>query len=286
MGSLFDAALADMGDEMIRPPQKWRDYLTAQGAVSAPPTARVLSVQDLGGLDRGLSDAHVMVFRCGSAGGNGTRFALARAQSWPDDYFLPDDMPDTPPPVFLSPAPNRDLFVFQLVKPVERTLLNLALATGALSELLALDAPGPLAAAATGSTVYDFAFRPLASQPGQLDHAAGQVEVDAVLVAPRGRAEHVFVIEAKYETAAAPRPAARRLAKHKLLFPVLGVRPRVPPGLPIVPVSLRAVVGDGYVDLHCVECEPFAGGASDVLGVDQIKPAAPPTSLRLPMRLG
>jgi hypothetical protein len=97
-------------------------------------------VQSLDDLARELRERHTMIFRCGARGG-GTRFALARAKAWPDDYFILDEGFSSDPTTFLSRAPMRELYGFSLIKPVERTLVNLALTSGALAAALHLDNP-------------------------------------------------------------------------------------------------------------------------------------------------
>lgn len=284
---LFKPALLDMAESMVRAPEAWSVYLKRHGLAAPRDTPHYLSVQDLRHLAPELAAEKVMIFRCGAGeGARGTRFALARAANWPDDYFLPDDAAPGTPDIFLSAAPNRQLFVYTLVKPVERTLVNLAFATGALAELLLLDERGPFEAPATGATTYSFDFKPRMDDSAVFKHANGQVDVDAMLVAQRGRREHVFVIEAKYNSASESiNSDARRLAKHKLLFPVLGLQQRVPAGMPIVPVSLRAVVYDRHVDFHVIECEQYAGSADGPISVDRIVPAAEARHLRLPIVL-
>ncbi|MCY3019758.1 MAG: hypothetical protein NTW87_12105, partial [Planctomycetota bacterium] len=122
-----------------------------------------------------LRARNIMVFRCGGSESRFTTFALARAQSWPEDYFILDKGFDPIPRTFLSIAPMRELFSFSLIKPVERTLVNLALTTGALASLLELDDPQYKPPGATGNSPYCFNFQPHSSDPTVLSHNAGQV---------------------------------------------------------------------------------------------------------------
>lgn len=264
-----------MEEAQFRLPEAWGEYLKHYGIAKPADTPRYLSVQNLGGLASELARAKVMVFRCGAAGNAGTKFALARANAWPDDFFLPDDSARDTPEIFMSDTPAKYLLAYQLVKPVERTLVNFACATGALSELLQLDDRGPLMAPATGATTYSFEFRPLATETTTFKHSTGQVDVDAIVIAEREHAAHVFVLEAKYGTVAQSQQGdARRLAKHKLLFPVLGLQKRVSMGMPIVPVSLQATVHEHFVDFHLTECEPYSGGADGPNAINLLQPRA------------
>lgn len=282
---LFKSALGGMTQAVVRQPQGWTDYLESAGIQVRPDPAPIISVQDLQHLRPDLRQAQTMLFRLGVTGRQ-VRFGMARTDDWPDEFFLPDDATPGPPDVYLSPARLRDLYGYGLFPAVERTLVNLACASGALSELLQLDSPDPLPPPAMGASAYTFQFRPLAAAADVYDHVNGQVDLDCIVVAKRERREHVFMVEAKFERLEkAVASDRRRLAKHKLLYPVLAIRPRVSPGMPIVPVSLRAAVGPGFVDYHVIECEPFLGGDGMVLAVADVKPAKPARALRLPVRL-
>lgn len=280
---LFDLALHEMGNAWVKQFEQFSVYKARSGVKGNYGTQETISVQELQKLEPELKAKHVMVFRCGARGG-GTRFALARSKCWPKDYFILDEGFAAEPPTLLSRAPMRELFGFNLVKPVERTLVNLALTSGALATALQLDDLNYAPPGATGNSAYSFKFRPHSCDETVVPHEEGQVEIDLLFVAQRNSEDSVFVVEAKYENRTGRRSTLPNgtLAKHKLLFPVLAVRPRVPGSMRIIPVYLKAVVGEGSIDFHVAECEPYRGGGSEVECVDCMT-VARRQSLRLPL---
>jgi hypothetical protein len=178
----------------------------------------------------------------------------------------------------------RELFGFSLIKPVERTLVNLALTSGVIAAALKLDDPEYAPPGATGNSAYSFKFRPHSSDSTEVLHEGGQVETDLLFVAQRESQEVVFVVEAKYEDRTSRQTATPKgtLAKSKLLFPVLAIKPNVPAGMPIVPVYLKAVVAEGFIDFHVAECAPYRGGGELVESVDKLE-IVRRHSLRLPI---
>jgi hypothetical protein len=135
-----------------------------------------------------------------------------------------------------------------LVTPTETTLVNLALASGLLAFALDLDEILPLPAAATGNTHASFSFRPHPESPEPLEHHAGQVQIDVVFVGRRGGKDVCFVVEAK--------SMAGPISKHKLLYPIYSLGPRVPADIPLVPVYLEAKYAkdQGYL-FNVTECD-------------------------------
>ena len=277
---VFHQALELLGDQRVMQFGSFDEY-KKQADFPGTDTATAISVQTLATLNPELRARKVMVFRCGSER-RFTRFALARGDCWPDDYFIRDEGFDAEPKTFRSAAPTRELFSFRLIKPVERTLVNLALTTGALATALDLDDHDYGPPGATGSSPYSFKFQPHSSDSTVLSHDSGQVEIDLLFVAKRGGEEVAFVVEAKQDEARYRSDHPRSsLAKHKLLFPVLAIRPQVPPGMQIVPVYLKATVGEDNIDFHIAECGPFDGGDQAVACVDTMS-VVRRESLRLP----
>lgn len=86
---VFQQALKELADARVKLFSGFSEYKKRVG-FAGKDTAGAISVQTLAGLDRELRNGHVMVFRCGSGDDRFTRFALARAVHWPDDYFLLD----------------------------------------------------------------------------------------------------------------------------------------------------------------------------------------------------
>lgn len=194
-----------------------------------------------------MKAASAMVFRLGVGGTKGkTRFALAQVDDV-KDFFLFGAESEQGAETFLSPAPLRSLFGYSIIRPGEKTLVNLAFASGLLAFALRLDSAEPLPAPATGAFTADFRFRPHSGIDVELDHRAGQVEVDAVFVGRRDGRETVFVVEAKTDSPP--------LAKHKLVYPVLGLMSRIPTDIPVVPVYLRAWASTGGFNFLIGECD-------------------------------
>lgn len=279
------AALSDMGDANTWGPMSFAEWCQRSGvAKSESNLASTLSVQALSGLPREFRRHKVMLLRCGGA--TGTEFALVRAQRWPSDFFLVDgDIFLGPAKPHLSKASLRDLFPFQVLKPVERSLVNLAFTTGVVGQSLSLSQPWPMSFATGGST-YDFSFRPHSAYDLQIAHRAGQLDVDALFVAERQGSDEVFVLEAKYEStvaATAPDAAGLRgtLAKSKLAYPMYAIRPLVPAGINVTGVYLRVIVAAESVDYLIAECA-FAPDGLDALDTLSVRHTE---RFRLPIRL-
>ncbi|MBE1548139.1 hypothetical protein GGC64_002147 [Mycobacterium sp. OAS707] len=268
---VFHQALEQLGDEWVLPFGSFDEYKRQTG-FSKVDTASAISIQTLASLNPELRAREVMVFRYGSPKeSRTTRFALAKAAKWPDDYFILDRDFDAEPPIFLSKAPLRELFAFGLLKPSERALVNVALTTGALASALEIDDLSYGPPGATGGAPYSFRFQPHSSDGAILSHDSGQVEIDLLLVAERRGSEAVFVIEAKRDDWKYGNWHSRSsLAKTKLLFPVLAIAPQVPSTMKIVPVYLKISVRPDGVDFHVAECEAFTGGENLLPCVDQM----------------
>jgi hypothetical protein len=76
------------------------------------------------------------------------------------------------------------------------------------------------------------------------------VEIDALFVARRDGSDCVFVVEAKMDR-------TRSLAKHKLLYPMLGIAEQVPAEFSVVPVYVRISRTDGGLVYAVAECAPL-----------------------------
>lgn len=225
----------------------FRDYIAAHNLKAAGKTPEHISLDHWGRLPAYMKEANVMVLRLGAAGGGVTRFALVQVADVRDFFLFDDeDMAVESAGTFLSPASLRSLFGFSVVQPSETTLVNLAFASGLMSAALNLDDVEPLAAPATGSSVANFKFRPHSAYESQLEHLGGQVQVDGVFVGRRGGKDVLFVLEAKQT--AAP------LAKHKLVYPVMGLIDYVPADIEVVPVYLRASRSSGGFEFAVGEC--------------------------------
>lgn len=143
--------------------------------------------------------------------------------------------------------------------------MNFALSTGIFSRALDLDAEQVGVAPTTVATTFDFKFEPHSELPTVVHHNGGQVEIDAVIIARRNGKRILLIIEAK-------RGRPRELAKHKLGYPVLGVKSSLSFNVDqIVPVYLRAQSVDGGIRYSLYECsEPSAGETQPSLASLQV----------------
>lgn len=264
----FGPALQTMalGGWSLFGPEPFQEYLTEHG-LPRRDTAQAISVDFLERLAPSLRTHEVMVLRMGQSGGT-TRFALVSTPGRLRDFFLHDDevFGDWGPEPFTPEVPPRSLVAYSVLGVrTETSLVNLAFASGLIGEALGLDRPYPTGAPATGSSTYCFKFRPHSAMNTILEHIKGQVEIDAVFVGRREGQPHLFVVEAKSGA------ETRTLAKHKLVYPVLAVAPKVPAELPIVPVYLRVVDEGERVLYHVTECG-FADPRQVTPALDQLKP--------------
>jgi hypothetical protein len=231
-----------------------------------------------------------MVLRLGSSPstGPGTHFVVVRISGGSASFFLSDDelFRDVPIKNFLPDTPVQELFAFGLLNALtESSALQLGLLTGVLADALDLDPPRRPIVSVSGNGVYSFEFRIDPSYPVVLRHHRGQVEVDALFVARRDGRDTVFVLEAKMDR-------TRSIAKHKLLYPVLGVLNQIPPELPVVPVYVRIHQTATGTIFSVAECSPLSSGRAELpflttLDLQQAKryrlwlPSPTPTAARI-----
>lgn len=250
----FGAALRalESGATPVFGPVSFQQYLQAN-SLPQRNTWQYISIDAVHRLASELQAANCMVFRLGSPQGEKhTHFALARCVDGWSDYFLLDEdlFSGSASELFVPPVPTRQLFPFTLLpKFTETSLINLAIASGLLAQALRFDPDTPLSVPATGQGTYSFNFSPHRDLGVTWVHNRGQVEIDAVLVARREGKETLFVIEAKAGD------EFESLAKHKLLYPVLALRSRIPDYVPIVPVYIRALRRAEGIHFHIAECE-------------------------------
>ena len=167
--------------------------------------------------------------------------------------------------VYLPSASIRSLFAYQLLPTLtETSIVNLALASGLLPQALGLIGEGNQVIPATGQSVFTFGFQPNSTSEAALKHSNGQVEIDALFVGQRAGVECLFVLEAKSGK------DFGSLAKHKLLYPILSIQDNIPPHMDVVPVYLRTVRKEGYIEFNIAECSlPRENGVFGAL--DQLK---------------
>ena len=182
-------------------------------------------------------------------------FGLSRLiDGWTDYFFIDKDAfggVDEQP--FIPTSTYRDLYAFSLFpKFTETTMVNFAMASGLLSEALELDDSPSVPV--TGQSTYSFEFYPRTKQDGEWRHEKGQVEIDGAFTARKNGKDSLFIVEAKSGN-------MDSLAKTKLLYPYLSLRPNVPKNMPIYLVYLRASMqGDEIVYRVAQSINPEEGG--------------------------
>lgn len=267
---MFGPALDQMAAEGSRlyGPESFKDYLEKYDLESSSRTPAYISVDTLAQLSPELREAGVMVLRLGSAPeGTGTQFVLVEPRETIQEFFLRDgDVFEPGEEVqFESPIGPEKLLGFRLLpKLSETSLVNLALASGVLSEGLALDSDGALMPPATGRSTFTFQFKPHSSLDKRLTHRMGQVEIDTLFAERRNGDMALFVIEAKTES------DRSTLAKHKLMYPVLALADEVPGEFDIIPVFLRCGQQSESMTFRIAECK-CPDPRTQTLGIDRLE---------------
>ncbi len=265
---VFEPALESLAasGESLFGPRSFREYVSEHGIDGRVRTAQHISIDSLAAVPSELEAADVMVLRMGSApDATGTAFVLLEAPKGVEQFFLEDEalFSDVEPARFESPVPADQLRSFDLLPSLSETsLVNLGLASGVMSEALALDTSRALLPPATGQSTFTFEVRPASHCHDPVTHRNGQVEIDTLLTERRDGTPTLFVIEAK----TGPRAS---LASHKLVYPLLAVAPAVGLEVEIVPVYLRCRALEDVVRFDIAECE-FPDPRERLAGVDEL----------------
>jgi len=258
--------LAATSDRMYGP-ESFRDYLTGHGydplKFRTPSEISIDSKRDLGDT---LRDNQTMVLRGGAAPeGTGTQFALVQIEDGLDDFFINEHYYSSEITDSLNLKPGsvdnralsrqaRDMLLAFDMLPTysESSFVHLAMSTGVLSRALRLDVGSIGTAPVTISSAFDFRFLPHSAVGQQISHNRGQVEVDSCFVSRRDGQRVVVVLEAK-------KGRPRALAKHKLFYPLMGLRSNAPPGVDeFIPVYLRAEAKNEGIEYNIYECDPVS----------------------------
>ena len=252
---VFEPALEEMGEHGTRifGPISFLDYVSKHDLDVGSRTPRYISIDSLRELAPELREANVMALRMGSApDGSGTQFLLVEAPERVEEFFLIDDrvFDDENIVDYQSPVDRERLLSFQLLPTLSETsLVNLALASGVLSDALELDETGSLMPPATGRSTFTFDVRPHSAFDETFEHRTGQVEIDTLFAEKRNGETVLFVIEAKtgqkYPT----------LAKHKLVYPTLALADSVSADIEIVPLYMRCIQENDQLYFKILECE-------------------------------
>jgi hypothetical protein len=250
---MFDQAIHEIesSGDIIGIPRSFQDYV-AETRVGNKRTAQYISINSISDLTTELKKSGYMVFRLGSPkGSRNTEFVLAKAvESWNDYFFIDEEIFSASElQVFLPNAPIRSLFAFQLLPTLtETSLVNLAMASGLLTEALGIEQENHQSIPATGQSVFTFDFQPTSYSSKVITHNQGQVEIDALFVGKRKGKECLFVIEAKSGK------ELNSLAKHKLLYPMLALQDSIPAYMEVIPVYLRTISKEGCIEFNIAEC--------------------------------
>lgn len=252
---VFEPALAEMEERghPIFGPTSFRDYVSEHGLDVSSRTPRYISIDSLSELAPELREANVMALRMGSASsGSGTQFLLVEATDHVEEFFLIDDtvFDDDEVRDYKSPVEKERLLSFCLLPTLSETsLVNLALASGVLSDALELDETGSLMPPATGRSTFTFDVRPHSAVDNTFEHRTGQVEIDTLFAEKRNGETVLFVIEAKTGR------HHSTLAKHKLVYPTLALADSVPPEIDIIPLYMRCIQEDDRLYFKILECD-------------------------------
>lgn len=269
---LYDLLISEFADTpaQVTEPRSFREYSEQATGKSMEPWPNI-SIDAISGLRAELKTANMMVLRLGSRpGAKGSYFSLVKPKSTISEFFFDDEalFKALSPELYLPEVSIRSLFPFQLLpKVTETSVVNLALASGLLPHALSVQKSDALIVPATGQSTFTFEFRPRGDCPDTLLHADGQVEIDAVFVAKRDDKECLFVVEAKNGR------KFESLAKHKLLYPVLSLLPKIPASMPIIPVYLRSIKKDDGIEFFIAECPAVTRESALSLALDQLAPS-------------
>ncbi|MCF7994696.1 MAG: hypothetical protein K9L88_07640 [Chromatiaceae bacterium] len=251
-------------------PEVFRTYCRRHGLRAD--TASTISVDHARTLSKELREADTMVLRLGTGHSDDeargqTAFALVRHEdcSLAPFFLIDEEIFTGHPETFIPDRSMRVLFPFGLLpKLSETSLLTLAHASGLMAEALDCDDSSIHMIPATGAGTYSFSFTVGSDQPRQLDHIAGQVEIDSVCIGVRNGRNHVIVTEAK-------RGPFDSIARHKLAYAVWAVRTNIPDDIPILAVYLRVTDRDQGLEFNVAECAIY-DGRSGVPSLHSVEP--------------
>lgn len=267
---VFEPALDEMREcgSPIYGPTSFRDYVSTHDLNASVRTPRYISIDSLSELDPELREANVMTLRMGSAPtGSGTQFLLVKAPDKVEEFYLIDDRLFDEEEIvhYQSPVDQERLLSFHLLPTLSETsLVNLALASGVLSDALELDETGSLMPPATGRSTFTFDVRPHSAYDKTFKHRTGQVEIDTLFAEKRNGETALFVIEAKTGR------QHSTLAKHKLVYPTLALADSVPPEIDIIPLYMRCIQENDQLYFKILECV-LPDPRETIPGIDELE---------------
>jgi hypothetical protein len=191
---------------------------------------------------------------------------LARIKENWDEYFLVDEQifGHLTPEIFVPKVPYAALYSLALVPTLtETSLVNLAVASGLIAEVLIIDPQSIPSIPATGQSTYTFRFKPNSAYNPIWDHRNGQVEIDGVFVCSISGKATVVVLEAKSGNFGS-------LSKHKLFYPMEAIRTKIPEFMPMVGVYLRVRKREQDLEFNVAVCDSDWDDKS-CRSIDQLK---------------
>lgn len=239
-------------NQLVSESISFQDYLRSSG-LKANRTAQYISINRFHDLRQELKNNGYMVFRLGSPkGSRNTYFSLVKKMSdWSDFFFIDEELfGNERLTSFDYSIDDRILIAFKVLPRLNETsLVNLALATGLLHEVLGLKNHETPVAPATLQSTFTFDFRPLSQSPKKISHMDGQVEIDSIFTGKRNGRDCIFIVEAKTSS------NFDTLAKHKLYYPILALQDKISTDIEIIPIYLRIIKRDKYIEFNVAECK-------------------------------
>jgi hypothetical protein len=269
---IFQPAIEELTqkDTGIFGPISFKEYAKAHH-FDGLKTAELISVDFYERLKKSLKENDAMIFRLGkSSDGKTTNFVIVKIKEHLKDFFLFDDdiFFDKNPSTFLPITSIRKFFQFLILPELsESSFVNLGLASGLIGNALSLDDPETIIIPATCRSSFTFKFKPHTLEPIELIHENGQVEIDSIFIEKRNGKDTLFLIEAK---SSFNREQFNSLAKHKLVYPLLALSPKIPKDMPIVPIYIKVKKIEDGVTFDIAECE-FPDPRKISPTIDQLK---------------
>ena len=264
---IFDQALSDLEKDTLAfwGPKSFQEYLSKNNLPKVN-TAQYISVDSLERLNPSLRENDVMVLRLGASKGKGTQFGLVKVIDRLKDFFLLDAelFGEMVGHTFLPTSSYYKLYPFHLIpSSSETSLVNFAFASGLIHHALGLDREYEVSTPATGSSAYTFKIRPHSELDREIIHNNGQVQVDAIFIGQKEGEQIIFVVEAKVSN------KYESIAKHKLVYPMLGIAANVPLDMSISPIYMKVLHDKDGLHFFLVECT-YPDPRDRLAGIDEL----------------
>jgi hypothetical protein len=267
---IFEPALNSLKDIGIFGPKSFKEYAKEHHFDSVR-TAELISVDFYERLQKSLRQNDAMVFRLGrSSDGKTTNFVIIKIKNHLRDFFFFDNeiFSAANSTTFLPITSMRKFYQFLILPELsESSFINLGLASGLIGDALGLDEPESMIIPATCRSSFTFEFVPHSLNPVHLKHENGQVEIDSIFIARREGRDCLFLIEAK---SSFKRESFNSLAKHKLVYPLMALYPKMPEDMSIIPVYIKVKKVENGVTFDIAECD-FPDPRIELAPIDKMK---------------